>query len=92
MCLAFIAALPVSLNGLPERHVSAGSEQNAAYGDPAVTAACGVPTSNSVTSGPVAVTVPEEYAQPGQWTILFSDPLIQAMPSISDVPAGCHGA
>jgi hypothetical protein len=42
MCLAFVAALPRSLRNLPERHVTAGAEQNAAFGDPPITAACGV--------------------------------------------------
>jgi hypothetical protein len=42
MCLAFVAALPKSLRDLPERHVTNGSEQNAAFGDPPITAACGV--------------------------------------------------
>lgn len=41
MCLAFIAALPTALRNLPERHVTAGSEQNAAFGNPPITAACG---------------------------------------------------
>jgi hypothetical protein len=43
MCLAFIAALPVSVRGLHERHVTAGPEQNIAFGDPAITAQCGAP-------------------------------------------------
>lgn len=43
MCLAFIAQLPVALRGLAERHVTAGPEQNAAFGDPAITVACGAP-------------------------------------------------
>jgi hypothetical protein len=41
MCLAFIAALPTTLRSLPERHVTAGAEQNAAFGDPPITAQCG---------------------------------------------------
>src|SRR5215470_3252685 len=40
-CLAFIAQLPTQLRNLPERHVSNGPEQNAAYGDPPVTVQCG---------------------------------------------------
>ncbi len=42
MCLAFIAQLPVELRDLSQRHVSDGPEQNAAYGEPAITVACGV--------------------------------------------------
>ncbi|HEY2795739.1 MAG TPA: DUF3515 domain-containing protein [Micromonosporaceae bacterium] len=41
MCLAFIAALPVKLRNLPERHVTQGPEQNAAFGTPPITAECG---------------------------------------------------
>ncbi len=40
-CLAFIAHLPDDLRGLPERHVTAGPEQNAAYGQPPITVGCG---------------------------------------------------
>lgn len=43
MCLAFIAALPTSVRGSQERRVTAGPEQNAAFGDPAITAQCGAP-------------------------------------------------
>jgi len=47
MCLAFVAALPTALPSArppaPERHVSAGgAQQNAAFGDPPITAQCGV--------------------------------------------------
>jgi len=43
MCLAFIAALGENgqLHGLYERHVTAGPEQNAAFGDPPITVQCG---------------------------------------------------
>jgi Protein of unknown function (DUF3515) len=40
-CLAFIAQLPSQLRNLPERHVAAGPEQNAAFGEPPVTVQCG---------------------------------------------------
>lgn len=42
VCLALTSQLPTTLRGLPGRKVSAGPEQNAAYGEPAVTVACGV--------------------------------------------------
>jgi Protein of unknown function (DUF3515) len=41
MCLAFIAQLPGTLRGLPERPVTAGPEQNAAFGTPPIQVACG---------------------------------------------------
>lgn len=42
ICRAVLAKLPPSIRGLPQRPVTAGPEQNAAYGEPAVTLACGV--------------------------------------------------
>ncbi len=41
MCLAYIAALPTKIRTLAERHVTAGPEQNAAFGDPPITTQCG---------------------------------------------------
>ena len=43
VCLAVTSQLPTRLRDLPQRKVSAGPEQNAAYGEPPVTVACGVP-------------------------------------------------
>jgi uncharacterized protein DUF3515 len=43
VCLALTSQLPAAVRGLPARHVSAGPEQNAAYGEPPITVACGVP-------------------------------------------------
>jgi Protein of unknown function (DUF3515) len=43
VCRAVTARLPAALRTLPARRVSAGAEQNAAYGEPPVTVACGVP-------------------------------------------------
>ncbi|WP_434089801.1 DUF3515 family protein [Micromonospora echinofusca] len=41
VCRALLSQLPATVNDLPQRPVTAGPEQNAAYGDPAVTVACG---------------------------------------------------
>ncbi|BCJ57988.1 DUF3515 family protein [Micromonospora endophytica] len=41
VCRALLSQLPASIRDLSQRPVSAGPEQNAAYGDPAVTVACG---------------------------------------------------
>jgi hypothetical protein len=41
-CLAVTARLPGRLRDLPSRRVSAGPEQNAAWGEPPITVACGV--------------------------------------------------
>jgi len=43
VCLAVISQLPAKLRDLPARRVTAGPEQNAAYGEPPITVACGVP-------------------------------------------------
>ncbi|MFU8871132.1 DUF3515 family protein [Micromonospora sp. SL4-19] len=42
VCRALLSQLPSSVRDLPQRPVTAGPEQNAAYGDPALTVACGV--------------------------------------------------
>jgi hypothetical protein len=43
VCRALLSQLPEVVRQLPRRPVSAGPEQNAAYGDPAITLACGGP-------------------------------------------------
>jgi hypothetical protein len=43
ICRAFAAGLPSKLRDLAQRPVTAGSEQNAAYGEPPITVACGAP-------------------------------------------------
>jgi hypothetical protein len=44
VCRALLSQLPGSVRDLAQRPVTAGAEQNAAYGDPPVTVACGVPS------------------------------------------------
>jgi hypothetical protein len=41
ICRALLSQLPDQVRGRSRRPVTAGSEQNAAYGDPAITLACG---------------------------------------------------
>ncbi|GHJ09677.1 hypothetical protein TPA0907_40440 [Micromonospora humidisoli] len=43
VCRALVSQLPATVRELAQRPVTAGAEQNAAYGDPALTVACGVP-------------------------------------------------
>ncbi|BCY14569.1 DUF3515 family protein [Actinoplanes sp. L3-i22] len=43
VCLSVTSQLPTQVRNLPARKVSAGPEQNAAYGEPPLTVACGVP-------------------------------------------------
>lgn len=42
VCLAVTSQLPATVRDLPARKVSAGPEQNAAWGEPPLTVACGV--------------------------------------------------
>jgi hypothetical protein len=42
VCLAVTSQLPAKVRNLPPRKVTAGPEQNAAYGEPPLTVACGV--------------------------------------------------
>jgi hypothetical protein len=42
VCRALLSQLPATVRELAQRPVQAGPEQNAAYGDPALTVACGV--------------------------------------------------
>jgi hypothetical protein len=42
ICRALVAKLPPTIREAAQRPVTAGAEQNAAYGDPAITLACGV--------------------------------------------------
>jgi Protein of unknown function (DUF3515) len=41
VCQEVVSRLPAVIGGFSRRPVSAGSEQNAAYGDPPITVACG---------------------------------------------------
>jgi hypothetical protein len=43
VCLAVTSQLPSAIRTLPARTVTAGPEQNAAYGEPPITVQCGVP-------------------------------------------------
>jgi hypothetical protein len=42
VCLAVTSQLPAAVRNLPARKVSAGPEQNAAYGEPPITVSCGI--------------------------------------------------
>lgn len=86
MCLAFVAALPDKLNNLLPRPVSAGREQNAAYGDPPITAACGVAPA-VVSSGAEAFTIGQVcwYEETGPATTVWTT-LDRAVPVRVTVP------
>jgi len=46
VCRTVVAKLPDAVRQLRRRPVTSGSEQNAAYGDPAITLACGAPVAS----------------------------------------------
>ncbi|GAA1890152.1 DUF3515 family protein [Asanoa iriomotensis] len=43
LCRALLSQLPTAVRDRQQRPVTEGTEQNAAYGDPAITLACGIP-------------------------------------------------
>jgi Protein of unknown function (DUF3515) len=45
-CALLVSHLPDKVRDRPRRPVTSGSEQNAAYGDPAITLACGAPVAS----------------------------------------------
>jgi hypothetical protein len=52
-CRALVAKLPASVDKLRRRPVTAGAEQNAAYGDPPIVASCGAPAIPSTVTDPL---------------------------------------
>jgi hypothetical protein len=76
VCRALLAALPQALRDQRRRPVSAGPEQNAAYGDPPITLACGNGPKPPVglTDDVYALSGVCWFARPGQgstaWTAL----------------------
>jgi hypothetical protein len=111
VCRALVAKLPDSLSDRARRPVSTGTEQSAAYGDPAIVLTCGgaqpkvaddaqllglsgvcwVQDQRTWTTVyrevPVRVTVPAAYAQPGQWVVDFSAPIVDTVPLTAGVSA-----
>jgi hypothetical protein len=92
VCRALLSQLPDDLAGLPQRPVTAGPEQNAAYGEPPITVECGVPP---VEFDPTDTVFPQdgvswharELADGGSvWTTLDRE-----VPVRVSVPAGYDG-
>jgi len=83
-CLALTSQLPATVRNLPARKVSAGPEQNAAWGEPPLTLACGVaqpPMCETVAGGSGCVPLDTEllimngvcwYAAPGPAAAVFT--------------------
>jgi hypothetical protein len=55
VCRAVLAKLPDGVRDAPRRPVIDGAEQNAAYGDPPLTVACGAPAVSVAPDGEVAL-------------------------------------
>jgi hypothetical protein len=92
MCLAFVAALPTKLRNLPERHVTAGAEQNAAFGTPPITAECGATESQVAQTADILVAsdVCWYALQNAQATVLTT--LDRTVPIAITVPNSYSGA
>jgi hypothetical protein len=93
VCLALLSQLPGELGELPQRPVTEGPEQNAAYGDPPITVACGVPEADyeltaQVWSPPGGVCWYEEAGPDGSvWTTVDREvPVRVSVPSSYDAP------
>ena len=119
VCRALVSQLPDKVRDRAQRPVQAGAEQNAAYGDPPITVACGVPAPTYpptdglwVVDGvcwhgvsgpdgwvlstvdrevPVQITVPASDPQPMQWAMPLASSIIDSVPSVKTLPAGCTG-
>jgi hypothetical protein len=55
VCRAVLAELPSGVRDAPRRPVVEGAEQNAAYGDPPLTVACGAPAASVAPEGEVSL-------------------------------------
>jgi Protein of unknown function (DUF3515) len=92
VCRALLSQLPAALGGLAQRPVTAGPEQNTAYGEPPVTVACG---------GPAPAFEPTDQLHPWQgvcwhpaegpagsvWTVLGREvPVRVSVPTAYDGP------
>jgi hypothetical protein len=92
-CLAFIAKLPLKIRDLAQRHVTQGAEQNAAYGDPAITVACGAPGVGAI--DPTSEIYPLSgvcwYAAPTKYYSVWTT-LDRSVPVQVTIPSSYEGA
>jgi hypothetical protein len=90
VCSALVARLPSDLGGLHRRQVTAGGEQNAAFGDPAILLSCGgpapaVPPNAQLLGLSDVCWFPEEQADQTVWhTIDRQVPLRVVVPKAAD--------
>lgn len=90
VCRALVAALPSALRDRGQRPVTSGPEQNAAYGDPPITLACGAGTRPSIDpTGDVYVLGGVcWYETPGAGSATVWSAIDRTTPVTVTVPAG----
>jgi Protein of unknown function (DUF3515) len=92
VCRALLSQLPAELDGLAQRQVTAGPEQNTAYGEPPITLACGGPQASYPPTAEVnpwegVCWHPAEEPDASVWTALARE-----VPIRVTVPASYDGA
>jgi hypothetical protein len=92
VCLALLSQLPQAVRDRPRRPVAAGPEQNAAYGDPAITLACGGATPSVAPDATVyrlsgVCWYADQAANATTWTTLDREvPITVTVPARYDSP------
>jgi hypothetical protein len=93
VCRALISQLPTAVRDLAARPVTAGPEQNAAYGDPAITVACGtaaptVPAESFLMTMDRVCWFTEQRADATVWTAIDREvPVRISVPTRYEAPA-----
>jgi hypothetical protein len=93
VCRAFVSQLPMVVRGMPQRPVLQGTEQNAAFGDPAITVACGtaaptVPAESVLMTMDRVCWFTEQRADATVWTAIDREiPVQVTVPTGYDAPA-----
>lgn len=92
VCRALLAELPSAIQDLPQRPVSAGAEQNAAYGDPPITLACGTSVPSFAPTDTISLLdgvcwYPVQRGDATAWTTLDREvPVTVTVPAHYDQP------
>lgn len=90
VCRALVTRLPENLGGLPRRPVTAGADQNAAFGDPAIVLSCGtekatIPQNAQLLGLSNVCWFPEEHGDQTVWqTVDRQVPLRVVVPKAAD--------
>jgi hypothetical protein len=90
ICRALVTKLPDELGGLPRRAVTAGPDQNAAFGDPAIVLSCGaakpaIPQNAQLLGLSDVCWFPEEHGDETVWqTVDRQVPLRVVVPKAAD--------